>query len=191
MDDELHNLLIREQPRTFLEAQNRALSLEAISKNSRKRNPRHSAAVRSVNEVRHTSYASTSTQPKDSGQPWDRRQAVGDETESEEQQFPKMHKRMQAMECSLKDVQTSLSKMLNSILPKPREEPRQGAPAGPAQQLFNTYPPDSRYGRSFERTNFQNRHRANWSYNRGGDSWHCGQEGHLKTDCPQYRALVN
>ena len=126
MDDQLHNLLMREQLRTFFEAQNWALSLEAISKNSRKRSRRHTAAVRSVDEMRHTSYASTSTRPKDSGQPWDRRKAVGDEKESEEQQFPKMHNRMQAMEFSLKDVQTRLSKMLNSILPKPWEEPRQG-----------------------------------------------------------------
>ena len=109
MDDKLHNLLMREQARTFLEAQNRALSLEAISKKSRKRSRRHTAAVRSVDEVRHTSYATTSTRPKDSDQPWDRRQAVVDETESEEQQFPKMHNRMQAMECSLKDVRTSMS----------------------------------------------------------------------------------
>ena len=76
MDDELHDhLLMWEQPRTFLEAQNWALSLEALSKNSRKRSRRHGAAVRSVDEVRHTSYASTSTRPKYGGQPWDPRQA--------------------------------------------------------------------------------------------------------------------
>ena len=68
MDDELHDLLTREQLRNFLDAQNRALSLEAISKNSRKKSRRHTAAVRLVDEVRHTSYASTSTRPKNSGQ---------------------------------------------------------------------------------------------------------------------------
>ena len=68
MDDELHDLLTREQLRNFLDAQNRALSLEAVNKNSRKRSRRHTAAVRLVDEVRHTSYARTSTRPKNSGQ---------------------------------------------------------------------------------------------------------------------------
>ena len=129
-DDELHNLLTREQPRTFLEAQNRALSLEAITKNSRKRSRRHTAAVRSADEVRQTHYAGTSRRPNDGGHSWDHRHTAGNGVESEEQQFPMKHNRMQAMVSSLKEVQTSMSRMLNSILPKQREEHRQGAPAG-------------------------------------------------------------
>ena len=191
LNDELHDLLTREQPRTFLEAQNRALSLEAIGKNSRKRSRRHIAAVRSADEVRQTNYAGPSRQPNDGDYSRDRRHTARDEEESEEQKFPKMHNRMQAMESSLKEVQTSMSKMLSSILPKLREEPRSGAAAGAARQLFNPYPPDSRHGKPFERVNNQNRQWASWNKPRGSDCWHCGQEGHVRRNCPQYRAPLN
>ena len=82
MDDEL----VKEQPRNFFEAQKWALSLEAIGKNSRKRRRHHTAAVLSVDEVRDTNYANTSTRPTDSCRSRDRRRAVVDETGREEQQ---------------------------------------------------------------------------------------------------------
>ena len=183
-DSDVYELLLREDPQTFVEAVNRALSLEAITKGSRYRQRNKISAIRTIAEA--TSSDPVVTQPLTS-------QASRGVQGTSIAQIPlsndalgtKIHKLVDSQEKFMSNISSMMSKFVSSVIPGPRAEQAQ-APQNTGKQLFNPYLPDSRYGQGFASASRpQGQYNLGQQRRHGGTGcFHCGSSDHFKRECP-------
>ena len=146
-DSDVYELLFREDPQTFDNAVNRALSLEAITKGSRFRQRKRISAIRTMAEA--TSFHPVVAQPLPSqasrgvqGTPIPQMPLTNDALGT------KIDKLVDSQEKFMSNISSMMSKFVSSVIPGPRAE-HAHAPQNTGKQVFNPYPPDSRYGQGF------------------------------------------
>ena len=81
----------------------------------------------------------------------------------------------------MSNISSMMSKFVSSVIPGPPAE-QTHAPQYTGKQLFNPYPPDSRYGQGFA-TASRPRGQYNPGLQRRQGCFHCGSD-HFKRECP-------
>ena len=183
-DPDIYELLLREDPQTFDEAVNRALSLEAIKKGSRFRQRKRISAIRTMAEA--TSSPPVVAQPLPS-------QASRGVQGTSIAQMPltndalgtKIDKLVDSQEKFMSNISSMMSRFVSSVIPGPPAE-QAHAPQYTGKQLFNPYPPDSRYGQGFASASRpQGQYNPGQQRRQGGTGcFYCGSSDHFKRECP-------
>ena len=183
-DSDIYELLLREDPQTFDEAVNRALSLEAITKSSRFRQRKRTSAIRTMADA--TSFPPVVAQPLHSqtsrgvqGIPIAQMPLTNDALGT------KIDKLVDSQEKFMSNISSMMSRFVSSVIPGPSAE-QAHAPQNTGKQLFNPYPPDSRYGQGFASgSRPQGQYNPGQQRQQGGTGClHCGSSDHFKRECP-------
>ena len=198
-DAEIQELLLREDPQNFSAAINRALSLDAVARNSRMRQRRRLASLRSV--VENPVEIQGNTQSNELMQRGNASRVFAtaeNSTDLSGSVNAKIDQLVNSQAEFMKNMSNMMSKFVTSVIPKQYEVPHSDnkpKQESDEKRLYNPYPPDSRYGQQFISPKPNNAQYSGVPAQQnslgrrlavaGRQCFQCGQEGHFVKDCPE------
>ena len=198
-DAEIQEPLLREDPQNLSAAINRALSLDAVARNSRMRQRRRLASLRSV--VENPVETRRDTQINEMMQRSNATRVFGtaeNSTDLSGSVNAKIDQIVNGQAEFMKNMSNMMSKFVTSVIPKQYDvsksenKPKQESNE---KRLYNPYPTDIRYGQQFISSKPNNAQYSGGPAQQnslgrrlavaGRQCFQCGQEVHFVKDCPE------